>query len=126
MELKFIEDGGAIVDSSNSRGGEVIVVAEKENPWKMLMSHPANGRMLVVLDFVNNFGFFIFSSGLDAQKYFNDVVKLNLATSSWFSALLVATMAVSGVFAGILADRMLSEWKVSTATHCKFIQLAGF
>ena len=53
--------------------------------------------------FVNNFGFFILLAWM--PKYFNDVVKLNLATSSWFSALPWATMAVSGVFASILADR---------------------
>ena len=124
VELKFIEDGGAIVDSSNSRGGEVTVVAEKKKtPWKMLLSHPATWAC-VVANFVNNFGFFILLAWM--PKYFNDVVKLNLATSSWFSALPWATMAVSGVFAGILADRMLSEWKVSTATTRKFIQSVGF
>ena len=138
-ELKFIEDGGAIVDhlrsssseSSSSSSGkeiddEVIVVTEvekKTTPWKMLLSHPATWAC-VVANFVNNFGFFILLAWM--PKYFNDVVKLNLATSSWFSALPWATMAVSGVFAGILADRMLSEWKVSTATTRKFIQSVGF
>ena len=135
-ELKFIEDGGAIVDhlrsssseSSSSSSGkeiddEVVVVTEvekKTTPWKMLLSHPATWAC-VVANFVNNFGFFILLAWM--PKYFNDVVKLNLATSSWFSALPWATMAVSGVFAGILADRMLSEWKVSTATTRKFIQI---
>ena len=138
-ELKFIEDGGAIVDhlrsssseSSSSSSGkeiddEVVVVTEvekKTTPWKMLLSHPATWAC-VVANFVNNFGFFILLAWM--PKYFNDVVKLNLATSSWFSALPWATMAVSGVFAGILADRMLSEWKVSTATTRKFIQSVGF
>ena len=137
-ELKFIEDGGAIVDhlrsssseSSSSSSGkeiddEVVVTAveEKTTPWKMLLSHPATWAC-VVANFVNNFGFFILLAWM--PKYFNDVVKLNLATSSWFSALPWATMAVSGVFAGILADRMLSEWKVSTATTRKFIQSVGF
>ena len=137
-ELKFIEDGGAIVDhlrsssseSSSSSSGkeiddEVVVTAveKKTTPWKMLLSHPATWAC-VVANFVNNFGFFILLAWM--PKYFNDVVKLNLATSSWFSALPWATMAVSGVFAGILADRMLSEWKVSTATTRKFIQSVGF
>ena len=138
-ELKFIEDGGAIVDhlrsssseSSSSSSGkeiddEVVVVTEvekKTTPWKMLLSHPATWAC-VVANFVNNFGFFILLAWM--PKYFNDVVKLNLATSSWFSALPWATMAVSGVFSGILADRMLSEWKVSTATTRKFIQSVGF
>lgn len=138
-ELKFIEDGGAIIDhlrsssseSSSSSSGkeiddEVVVVTEvekKTTPWKMLLSHPATWAC-VVANFVNNFGFFILLAWM--PKYFNDVVKLNLATSSWFSALPWATMAVSGVFAGILADRMLSEWKVSTATTRKFIQSVGF
>ena len=138
-ELKFIEDGGAIVDhlrsssseSSSSSSGkeiddEVVVVTEvekKTTPWKMLLSHPATWAC-VVANFVNNFGFFILLAWM--PKYFNDVVKLNLATSSWFSALPWATMAVSGVFAGILADRMLSEWRVSTATTRKFIQSVGF
>jgi ACS family sodium-dependent inorganic phosphate cotransporter len=133
-ELKFIEDGGAIVDiSSNSNnrssGGvkderEVAAKVEKKaTPWKMLLSHPATWAC-VVANFVNNFGFFILLAWM--PKYFNDVVKLNLATSSWFSALPWATMAVSGVFAGILADRMLSEWKISTATTRKFIQSVGF
>ena len=138
-ELKFIEDGGAIVDhlrsssseSSSSSSGkeiddEVLVLTEvekKTTPWKMLLSHPATWAC-VVANFVNNFGFFILLAWM--PKYFNDVVKLNLATSSWFSALPWATMAVSGVFAGILADRMLSEWKVSTATTRKFIQSVGF
>ena len=139
-ELKFIEEGGAIVvhlrsssseSSSSSSSGkeiddEVVVVTEvekKTTPWKMLLSHPATWAC-VVANFVNNFGFFILLAWM--PKYFNDVVKLNLATSSWFSALPWATMAVSGVFAGILADRMLSEWKVSTATTRKFIQSVGF
>ena len=138
-ELKFIEDGGAIVDhlrsssseSSSSSSGkeiddEVVVLTEvekKTTPWKMLLSHPATWAC-VVANFVNNFGYFILLAWM--PKYFNDVVKLNLATSSWFSALPWATMAVSGVFAGILADRMLSEWKVSTATTRKFIQSVGF
>ena len=89
-----------------------VVAEKKKTPWKMLLSYPATWACIA--NFVNNFGFFILLAWM--PKYFNDVVKLNLATSSWFSALPWATMAVSGVFAGILADRMLSEWKVSTAT----------
>jgi hypothetical protein len=41
--------------------------------------------------------------------YFKQVVGLDLATSSYFSALPWATMAVSGVLAGTLADSLIAR-----------------
>lgn len=133
-ELKFIESGGAIVvaDSSSSSPSEISNNNDGDDgkrrkkmktPWRMLLSHPATWAC-VVANFVNNFGFFILLAWM--PKYFNDVVRLNLQTSSWFSALPWATMAISGVFAGILADKMISEWSISNTVTRKFIQTIGF
>jgi ACS family sodium-dependent inorganic phosphate cotransporter len=77
----------------------------------------------VVANFVNNWGYFILLAWM--PLYFREVVGLDLASASYFSALPWATMAVVGVCAGALADWMIARG-VSTTTTRKLIQGVGF
>jgi ACS family sodium-dependent inorganic phosphate cotransporter len=77
----------------------------------------------IVANFVNNWGYFILLAWM--PLYFKQVMGLELARSSYFSALPWATMAASGVFAGTLADSLIGRG-VSVTTVRKFIQGVGF
>ena len=71
----------------------------------------------IIANFVNNWGYFILLAWM--PLYFKQVVGLELAKAAWYSALPWATMAVSGVLAGILADYLISRGvSVEPARNC--------
>jgi len=91
-------------------------------PFKLLLSK-APVWACIVANFVNNWGYFILLAWM--PLYFKQVVGVNLAQASWMSALPWATMAVSGIFAGTLADSLIAKgWSVTTVR--KLTQGVGF
>ena len=136
-ELRRIEHGGAVVDDesksadgqSESSSSSSTEKTKKKNttkkegvPFKLLLSK-APVWACIVANFVNNWGYFILLAWM--PLYFKQVVGLELAKSSYFSALPWATMALSGVVAGTLADSLIAQgWSVTTVR--KLIQGVGF
>jgi ACS family sodium-dependent inorganic phosphate cotransporter len=119
-ERRRIEDGGAVVapaPAATKTDGAVPAV-----PFKLLLSK-APVWACIVANFVNNWGYFILLAWM--PLYFKQVVGLELAKSAYFSALPWATMAVTGVLAGILADHLIASG-VSVTTVRKFTQGVGF
>jgi MFS transporter, ACS family, solute carrier family 17 (sodium-dependent inorganic phosphate cotransporter), other len=114
-ELAHIEDGGSVADDSATMKSE-------RPPFRLLLSK-APVWACIVANFVNNWGYFILLAWM--PLYFKQVMGLELAKSSYFSALPWATMALSGVFAGTLADSLIAKG-VSVTTVRKFIQGVGF
>ena len=123
-ELRRIEDGGAVVARPPGGGepGREEEVKSGGVPFRLLLSK-APVWACIVANFVNNWGYFILLAWM--PLYFKQVVGLDLSTSSYFSALPWATMAVTGVFAGALADALIARG-VSVTTVRKFIQGVGF
>ena len=114
-ELAHIEDGGSVADDSATTKSE-------RTPFRLLLSK-APVWACIVANFVNNWGYFILLAWM--PLYFKQVMGLELAKSSYFSALPWATMALSGVFAGTLADSLIAKG-VSVTTVRKFMQGVGF
>ena len=116
-ELALIEDGGSVADSTRKDG-----FVPEPTPFRLLLSK-APVWACIVANFVNNWGYFILLAWM--PLYFKQVMGLELARSSYFSALPWATMAASGVFAGTLADSLIARG-VPVTTVRKFIQGVGF
>lgn len=128
-ELRRIEGGGAVVaapagarDGVDGGVGGRDDKADKGVPFKLLLSK-APVWACIIANFVNNWGYFILLAWM--PLYFKQVLGLELAKSSYFSALPWATMAVSGVLAGTLADSLIARG-VSITTVRKFTQGVGF
>ena len=124
-ELSLIEDGGAVTEEKQWQQSEEGGTNEKGGgkvPFRLLLSKMPTWAC-VVANFVNNWGYFILLAWM--PLYFREVVGLDLASASYFSALPWATMAVVGVCAGALADWLIARG-VSTTTTRKLIQGVGF
>ena len=124
-ELALIEGGGSVVEKKEAGGGLPKGGAEKKpkTPFRLLLSR-APTWACVFANFVNNWGYFILLAWM--PLYFKQVLGLDLARSSYFSALPWATMAACGVFAGALADHLIDRMGVSTTTTRKITQGVGF
>ena len=119
-ELEYIEGGGAVksgVQTTMKKGAKGEGV-----PFKLLLSK-APVWACITANFVNNWGYFILLAWM--PLYFKQVVGLDLARASWFSALPWATMAVSGLAAGTLADNLIARG-VSVTVVRKITQSVGF
>ena len=119
-ELQYIEGGEAVksgvqTPSRNGPKGEGV-------PFKLLLSK-APVWACIIANFVNNWGYFILLAWM--PLYFKQVVGLDLARASWFSALPWATMAVSGLAAGTLADSLIARGVPVTVVR-KITQSVGF
>lgn len=125
-ERRRIEEGGAVTAAaaaaSSSQGPGTGRGGAGGVPFKLLLSR-APVWACIVANFVNNWGYFILLAWM--PLYFKQVVGLDLAKSSYFSALPWATMAVSGVLAGTLADSLIARGVSVTAVR-KLTQGVGF
>ena len=91
-ELALIEDGGSVADSTRKDG-----FVPEPTPFRLLLSK-APVWACIVANFVNNWGYFILLAWM--PLCFKQVMGLELARSSYFSALPWATMAASACSRG--------------------------
>mmetsp|Transcript_4463 Transcript_4463/g.11598 ORF Transcript_4463/g.11598 Transcript_4463/m.11598 type:complete len:499 (-) Transcript_4463:3993-5489(-) len=102
--LCVVPDGGTSTGLENRKTIPISRILSQRSAWVIFLAN-----------FVNHWGYFIYLSWL--PTYFNRQFSLNLASSSIFSLLPWAVMAVCSPMSGVLAD-----WLVKNGTSVKSVR----
>jgi len=91
-------------------------------PFGLLLSKKATWSVMIA-NFVNNWGIFILQAWMPV--YLKQAVGVDLKAAAWLSALPWLSMAITGFFAGAIADGLLQKGWNTTKVR-KVMQCLGF
>ncbi|KAF9578672.1 hypothetical protein BGW38_005421, partial [Lunasporangiospora selenospora] len=95
---------------------------EKRTPWKQLLKR-REVWAIIVSQFCNSFGFFIFQSWI--PTFYLDNYGVDVSKIGYYAVLPSIMQGVMGLTAGFIGDKAIRDWKFSALSVRRFGQVVG-